>query len=1368
MRMQRSLEVFGLYSFFMVGIVVSLFAQNIRIGFERISLEQGLSQSSVYSLCQDSRGFMWFGTQDGLNRYDGYNFTVFKHVPREMNSLANNWSNVIYEDREHVLWIGTQGGGLNKFDRLTETFTAYMNDPADSSSLADNDVRVIFEDHWGQFWIGTSTGLMQMDRQTGKFIYFNSPDAAAYGVAHTFISVIHEDQHGDLWIGTQGSGIFRLVRSDGGHVQKIVVLQSVPGDSKSLSDNFINTILEDHAHTLWIGTNGGLNKLLQSPPGQENFDHFKHDARIASSLSSNRILSVFEDRVGFLWIGTDGAGLDRFDQGQFVHFRHDPADANSLSENRVWAITEDEAETIWIGTGGGLSKLDRKLRKFAHYRKEPNNPNSLSHDYVWSICESRDGLLWIGTNGGGVNRIDRASGKIVHFHNEPNNTRSLSEDRVWSILEDDVGTLWIGTNGGGLNRFDRQKSTFKRYMHDGTNPQSLSHNGVKAIFQDRSNTVWIGTRGGGLNRFNRTTEVFESFKHDPNNKNSLSHNDVYCIYEDHYGILWIGTAGGGLNKFDRQTMKFIRYQYDPKNSNTLSSNRVTAICEDHNGNLWIGTSEGFNKFNPYYETFDHYSSPEGLPNETILGILEDQDGNLWLSTNRGISRFTESKPAGKKFKNYDKKDGLQSNEFNGGAYYKSKSGELFFGGINGFNAFYPDQVKDNPHVPPVVITAFKKFGRDEKLDQAISESREITISYQDNVFSFEFAALDYTSPEKNQYAYKLEGFDNDWNYCGQRRYANYTNLDGGSYEFKVKGSNNDGVWNESGPSILMTINPAFWKTWYFRVAVILGILLMAFTFYRSRITSIRKQNEILEQKVEERTKTLREMNLRITEADRLKSEFLANMSHELRTPLNAIIGFSELLLEEMKHSAEPDQLSGLQDIHQSGKHLLELINDILDLSKIEAGKMELNCGYFDLKELLLGVERTILPLLEKKHQTLEWGIPENFPPVYADVNKIKQILLNLLSNAIKFSAERSVIRIQIVMHATPRALVEITVIDQGRGILKEFQQVIFDEFRQIDGSSTREEQGTGLGLALCRRLIEMHRGKIWVESEFGKGSKFIFVIPQGPEDRSLFSPNLASMEGSSAYPTILVVEDDLQSANFIKHCLEVEGYRAIHVGTGANALEEAKRFRPVAITLDIILPVKDGWEVLQELKSDPATQDIPVIIISVSDNKDLAYSLHADDYFLKPVDRDQLVKRIRKLHATQNKKALYRILVVDDDARSLSMITKLLRREGFEVKKAGDGVEAMSYLNSSQLDLVILDLMMPRMNGFEVVELMRRDKQLKEIPIIILTAKELTKDEREMLTGQVRKLMAKASFSTEDLLHEINRVLSEFYPKEDL
>jgi ligand-binding sensor domain-containing protein/signal transduction histidine kinase len=832
------------------------YIQDDTVKFERISVEQGLSQSSVRSIFQDSKGFLWFGTNDGLNKYDGYDFTVYRHNPEDPHSLCNNTILALYEDHSGMLWIGTEDG-LDKFDRDTEQFTHYRNIPDDLGSLSGSQIRAIYEDRSGVLWVGTwGGGLNRFDRESERFTHYQYSLYDDDSLGSDVVEVIYQDRSGVLWVGTRGGGLDRFDRER----QQFVHYVHDPDDPYSLSHNTVVAIYEDQAGVLWIGTDGGgLDGFYRS---SEQFFHYPHNPTDPHSLSYPIVTSISEDQSGELWVGTWGGGLDRFDREkkQFVHYPSNPDDPYSLGSNVIESMYKDRSGVLWVGTyGGGLSKLDPETEKFTHYRTVPRDPNSLSDDMVWSLLKDEAGMLWIGTASGGLNKLDRATGQFTFYRNDPNDPHSLSDNMVSALHQDRTGTLWVGTGGKGLDRFDRENEQFIHYPHDPDDACSLSDNTVIAIYEDHSGVLWIGTYGGGLDRYDRSTDCFIHYPHDPRDPHSLSHNTVWSIYQDRAGVLWVGTRGGGLNRFERETEQFTSYQNDPDIPNSLSDDLVYAIHEDQSGMLWIGTGGGgLNRFDRETEQFTHYRYKEknGLPNDVIYGILEDEKGFLWLSTNNGLSKFD---PRTETFKNYDASDGLQSNEFNGGAYYQSSDGEMFFGGVNGFNAFYPDQIEDNPYVPPVVLTSLTQGGQDVDVGKAAENVTEATFHWPNNFFEFEFAALSYSQPGENQYAYMLEGLE-DWVYVGTRRFGRYTNLPGGTYTLKIKGSNNDRVWNEKGASVTLTIVPPFWGTWWFRAVVALIVVGGVIGGYRLRVRSIETRSRELENQVRERTAELLRTN----------------------------------------------------------------------------------------------------------------------------------------------------------------------------------------------------------------------------------------------------------------------------------------------------------------------------------------------------------------------------------------------------------------------------------------------------------------------------------------------------------------------------
>ncbi|MFC2154936.1 two-component regulator propeller domain-containing protein [Acidobacteriota bacterium] len=840
----------------LLGLSIVLQPQGRTIHFKRISTDEGLSQNSVFCMLQDSKGFMWFGTQDGLNKYDGYHFTIYKPDPENSNSLSHNCIIALCEDDSGEIWIGTLGGGLNRFDPKQEKFYRYPVNPNDPGSIRSIFIITIFQDSDGTIWVGTNGGgLSKITREAnsesqGEIVTYRNISGEADSLSRDTVLSIIEDRSGTLWIGTGGSGLDKFDRDR----ETFIHYRNLANNPRSLSQNVVTELLEDSSDLLWVGTNGGLN-LMNKETGE--FVRYRNTPGDPTSLSDDAVTAIIEDRSGIIWVATRTGGINRFNKRSesFTHYRSNPHNPHSLIFDEISSLYEDRSRILWIGTTGkGLNKFDRE-DKFAHYQADPNNPNSLNDSFIYSICEDHTGILWIGTSEGGLNKFDRNNGIFTYYRNIPNDPTSLSNNRVRCLYEDRSHVLWAGTDGGGLNRFDKKTETFVSYRNIPGDAASLSNNFIRTIYEDTSGRFWVGTNGGGLNKMDRETGNFTRFTSLPNDPNSLSGNNVYFIYEapTEPGILWLSTRNNGLNRFDPARETFTRYLADPANPRSLSSNQIIGIHEDRSGTLWVGTyGGGLNKLIRGNEKtgseFVHYTEKNGLCNNSVYGILEDPEGNLWLSTNKGIARFN---PREKTFKNFTVKDGLQGSEFNGGAYHRSKSGEMFFGGINGFNAFYPFQVKDNPHIPPIVLTGFRihnkkvEIGSNFPLKQSITWTDELRLSHDRNDISFDFAALDFTIPEKNKYAYKMEGFNDEWIPAeSDKRFAYFTNLEPGEYFFRVKGSNNDGVWNEAGTTLKIIITPPFWVTWWFRIVLLLLAAALIFLWYKRRLKNVRIKAEL--------------------------------------------------------------------------------------------------------------------------------------------------------------------------------------------------------------------------------------------------------------------------------------------------------------------------------------------------------------------------------------------------------------------------------------------------------------------------------------------------------------------------------------------
>ncbi len=841
------------------------------IRFEHLTIENGLSQNAGLAIFQDSKGYLWIGTQDGLNRYDGYNFKIYKHDPDNPNSISHNSIFAIDEDKDGYLWIGTWGGGLNRFNPAAEIFTSYRNNPDEPSSLSNDTVTSLKQDASGALWVGTLGGLNRYDPVTNGFDHFRNDANNPESLSSDAISVIFEDSHHQLWIGTgakgvEGSGLNRFDPSTG----KAIRYQHSEAAARSLSSNNIASIYEAPDGMFWIATGGfslpgaGLNLFN---PFMGTAEHFLHNPGVADSLSADDLMALWGDSNGTLWIGTWSAGLERMElsqPGHFEHYQNDRFFPESLSGDEIWSLYKDRSGILWIGTShSGINKLPANSGQFSLYRNIPSNPYSLSTNAIGAFAEDNRGNIWIATWGAGLDRLDLHTGRFDHFRHDPMNKDSLSDDLFMEVYVDSDGMVWAGTLGKGLDSLHPMTRRVTHYLHDPEDPTSIADDNIAAIIPGKRGSLWIGTFGG-LSFFDPKTKSFINYSHNPSNPASLTENKVVSLYLDSKrNVLWIGTWGGGLNRLDLNDphyadprwATFTNYRNNPDDPSSLSEDSVWAIHQTRNGSLWLGTQMGLNHLDPTTGTFNRYTEKDGLPNNVVLGILEDYFGKLWLTTNNGLAQFD---PGTEAFMTYDISDGLQSNEFNSNAYYRARSGIMFVGGINGFNLFNPVNIKPNPFAPQVAVTGFQVFNQPLKVD--LSGREPIELSYRQDFISFEFAAFDFQAPLKNQYAYKLEGFDKDWIQAGNRRYATYTNLPGGQYNFRVKASNSDGVWNETGVAIPISIIPPIWQTWWFNGSLIILLAGLVVGGFRWRLNSIRAQNILLETQIAERTSELRETN----------------------------------------------------------------------------------------------------------------------------------------------------------------------------------------------------------------------------------------------------------------------------------------------------------------------------------------------------------------------------------------------------------------------------------------------------------------------------------------------------------------------------
>jgi signal transduction histidine kinase/ligand-binding sensor domain-containing protein len=1051
-RLREVRALLGALLTLLLALHTSVLSQAGNIKFRQYSLEDGLSQSTVTAILEDRQGFYWFGTQDGLNKFDGYSFTVFRHKLNDSSTISDNWISCLLEDRNGYIWVGTYNYGVNRLDPATDSSISYLASPLAGNRISSNNITSMVQDSSGRIWISTwGGGLNRLDPSDGTFTSFKHDDADTTSIASDKVRCLSLDRHGNLWVGTW-NGLDRLKRG----TEEFLHYRHRPQDESSIAGDRITGLIEDRSGNLWCSTEDNGLSILDVTLGQ-CIQLNRHSAGGAVDHQSEFLGLLAEGDDGDIWIATYGSGVRRYRgySGGYTEYRHDMSDPQSLGSDHVFMVFCDRSGRIWVGTdGGGVSRYDRRSNKFAHYRSEEGKSSTLSHNNIRSMTVSRDGTLWIGTLGGGVDGFTPPEGVVSSIRRDPRSAAGLSSDNVFSVVEDLEGYLWIGTEGAGLNRYDRRTGKAKRYVTDRNDSTSLSHNTIMALHEDRRGRLWIGTYGGGLNMYEKTTDRFRRIIPYPLDKNGPHGNYIWAIHEDENGKLWLGTWGAGLNCYDPDSMTNISYREEKNPSAGLSHNTIWSIHEDANHDLWIGTAGGLDHFVREKKTFVHYTEADGLPNDVVYGILPDRKGNLWLSTVKGLGKFN---PWTTRFENYDVNDGLQSNEFNQGAFCALPDGRLCFGGVNGFNMFDPDSILGDTVVPNIVISGFKVFDRPVRLKPDADGVPTVRISYSESFFSFDFVVLDVTAPARNRYAYMLVGFDPDWIQCGTRRYAGYTNLDGGEYLFRVKGCNSDGVWNEKGASVRILISPPYWNTWWFRLAVIMLLLGFVAEMFRRNILRLSREKRSQEHF------SKRLIDFQERERKRIAGELHDSLGQNLLVMKNALSLCQEYAAPNAAMSAHLEQLSELT---------LQSLNEVREIS-------------FDLHPHTLerlGLRKGIQSVVTKIGQTSNIGFSTDIDAVDARVSKDKEIhifriIQEGLNNVVKHSgATTCTLTVRVAADA-----IIVTIHDDGKGFVKE----------EVPEEVTH--QGFGLkGMAERTKLVG---GELSIESAPSAGTTVRVTIP---------------------------------------------------------------------------------------------------------------------------------------------------------------------------------------------------------------------------------------------------------------------------------
>lgn len=1118
----------------------NVFAQN-NIQFENIALEEGLSQYSVHTILQDSRGFLWFGTQDGLDRYDGHDFVHFKYKFNDSTSISANNISSIVEDDNGYLWIGTTNG-LNKYDPVENIFTRFFHNKDNVNSMSGNEINSLCIDQENNIWVGTNgKGLNKISFKNNQVIiekYFNQENKKN-SISSNIIYDICLDKNGIIWVSTANG----LNRYD--PISKVFIRYiHNPINKNSLIGNNVSALYVDSKGVIWCGSDySGLNKLefAENNYKKPKFVHFTHDENNSGSLTSNRIDVIFEDKNGNLWIGTDNSGLNKLvikdNKINFEHYMYDISNPNSLANNSIRSIVEGSDGLLWVGTGmGGVSKIKFHKKNFKTYKHEFGKQNSLNNSIVITLYEDTDTNLWVGTLRDGLNKLEKKSNTFTHHLDGKQVDNNINIGICSALWIDKENNFWIGSIGNGIILIKKEGNKFlekkvKYYFNNPQDSNSVIANYINTIYVSPNDlgTLWLGT-DNGLGKYNIKSNLFTSYKHKPGIENSLSDNSVKSISEDENEILWIGTKGGGLNRLDEKRQDFTQFTFDKNDTNSISNNYIRCIHKDNLGNFWLGTdgggltkmiksSDDSSKF-----IFERYTTDDGLPNNVIYGILEDDYNNLWMSTNRGLSKLNVLTNT---FTNFSKRDGLQDDEFNTGAYFKSVTGEMFFGGISGFNSFFPDSVKVEENINKPILTDFQLFfesieinkKRDDKilLHKAIYETEKIFLDYYENTISIKYSSQFYSDPQRVEYAYKLEGSESNWNYVGNRNFAIYTNLYPGDYVFKVKSSVSNAKWGDDYTSVRIIINPPFWVTWWFRLIIIFIVFGTIFSVFMMRINAIKKHSLLLEKSNKKLNKEIKKRISIETEREKLNKllksknieleQIVYVSSHDLRSPLINIQGFSK----ELKYSVEEivsiiEKLKISEDDKKSlgdlfNEHIFDSLNfinsNVTKMDKLISGLLKYSrLNRKKINPEILNVNIIVKDISNKLSNSItmkkEFDLTfEDLPSCYGDYKQIGEVFSQLLINAISYLSDerKGIIKISgYIKNATSIYKIE----DNGIGIDENHKNKIFDIFHKLNPDETT---GEGVGLALVRAIILKHGGKIEIESELDKGSTFIISIP---------------------------------------------------------------------------------------------------------------------------------------------------------------------------------------------------------------------------------------------------------------------------------